>query len=236
MARYAVIGLGRFGMTVAKILAENGQEVIAIDKRQELVEEISGKVSQAVCMDSTEESDLRNLNLNEVDAVVMGIGSNIQESVLATAILKKIGVGVIYAKVENHLHGRILELIGVKRTILPEEVVGTQLAKTLVSKNVLEYFNLSSGHSVIELRAPYSFAGKTLQELALPTERGISVIAIKYDYLTVSDEGKNVIEQRLNDMPGANDVVNEGDVLVLMGQKKNIDELIYDAANRKDML
>lgn len=236
MARYAVIGLGRFGMTVAKILAENGQEVIAIDKRQELVEEISGKVSQAVCMDSTEESVLRNLNLNEVDAVVMGIGSNIQESVLATAILKKIGVGVIYAKVENHLHGRILELIGVKRTILPEEVVGTQLAKTLVSKNVLEYFNLSSGHSVIELRAPYSFAGKTLQELALPTERGISVIAIKYDYLTVSDEGKNVIEQRLNDMPGANDVVNEGDVLVLMGQKKNIDELIYDAANRKDML
>lgn len=236
MARYAVIGLGRFGMTVANILAENGQEVIAIDKRQELVDEISGRVSQAVCMDSTEESVLRNLNLNEVDAVIMGIGSNIQESILATAILKKIGVGVIYAKVENHLHGRILELIGVKRSILPEEVVGTQLAKTLVSKNVLEYFNLSSGHSVIELRAPLSFVGKTLQELALPTERGISVIAIKYDYLTVSDEGKNVIEQRLNDMPGANDIVNEGDVLVLMGQKKNIDELIYDAANRKDLL
>ncbi|MFO8144512.1 MAG: TrkA family potassium uptake protein [Candidatus Syntrophosphaera sp.] len=236
MARYAVIGLGRFGMTVANILAENGQEVIAIDKRQELVDEISGRVSQAVCMDSTEESVLRNLNLNEVDAVIMAIGSNIQESILATAILKKIGAGIIYAKVENHLHGRILELIGVKRSILPEEVVGTQLAKTLVSKNVLEYFNLSSGHSVIELRAPLSFVGKTLQELALPTERSISVIAIKYDHLTVSDEGKNVIEQRLNDMPGANDVINEGDVLILMGQKNKIDDLIYDAANKKDLL
>jgi trk system potassium uptake protein TrkA len=236
MARYAVIGLGRFGMTVANILAENGMEVIAIDKSQELVDEISGKVAQAVCLDSTEESILRNLNLNEVDAVIVGIGSNIQESILTAAILKKIGVGVIYAKVENQLHGRILELIGVQRILLPEELVGTQLAKTLVSKNVIEYFNLSSGHSVIELRAPISFVGKTLQELALPTQRGISVIAIKYDYLAVTDEGKNVIEQRLNDMPGANDIVNDGDVLILMGQKKNIDDLIYDAATKKDLL
>jgi trk system potassium uptake protein TrkA len=236
MARYAVIGLGRFGMTVANILAENGMEVIAIDKKQELVDEISSKVAQAICMDSTDENSLRNLNLNEVDAVIMGIGSNIQESILTSAILKKIGVGIIYAKVENHLHGRIMELIGVKRIILPEEIVGTQLAKTLISRNILEYFNLSSGHGVIELVAPPEFVGKSLQALSLPTNRGINVIAIKYNYLTVSDDGKNVIEQRLNDMPGANDIINEGDVLVLMGQKKNIDDLIYDVANRKELL
>jgi len=112
MARYAVIGLGRFGMTVATILAENGMEVLAIDKKQELVDQISSKVAQAVCMDSTDENSLRDMNLNEVDAVIMAIGSNIQESILSCAILKKIGVGIIYAKIENHLHGRILELIG----------------------------------------------------------------------------------------------------------------------------
>ncbi|HPH61034.1 MAG TPA: NAD-binding protein, partial [Candidatus Syntrophosphaera sp.] len=91
MARYAVIGLGRFGMTVATILAENGMDVLAIDKNQELVDQISGKVAQAVCMDSTDENTLRDMNLNEVDAVIMAIGSNIQESILSCAILKKIG-------------------------------------------------------------------------------------------------------------------------------------------------
>ncbi len=236
MARYAVIGLGRFGMTVAQILAENGMDVLAIDKNQDLVDAISDKVSQAVCMDSTDENTLRNMNLNEVDAVVMGIGSNIEESILSCAILKKIGVGIIYAKVENHLHGRILELIGVKRVILPEETVGSQLANTLISKNILEYYNLTSGHVVLELVTPQEFVGKSLQELAMPTGRGINVIAIKYNYLTVTDEGKNKVEQKLNDMPGANDIINEGDVLMLMGRKEAIDRLIRDVANRKDLL
>ncbi len=234
MASFAVIGLGRFGMTVASILAENGMDVIAIDKNQELVDDISTKVAQPICMDSTDEKSLRSLNLNEVDAVIMGIGSNIQESILTCAILKKIGVGIIYAKVENQLHGRILELIGVQHILLPEEMVGDQLAKTLISKNILDYFKLSSGYIVIELLAPAEFVGKTLQELALPTQRGINVIAIKYNYLTVSEDGNNVIEQRHNDMPGANDTVNEGDVLIIMGKKANIDKLIYDAALRKE--
>lgn len=231
MARYAVIGLGRFGMTVANILAENGMDVIAIDKNQELVDEISGKVAQAVCLDSTEETVIRNLNLNEVDAVILGIGSNIQESILTAALLKKIGVGMIYAKVENQLHGKILELIGVQHILLPEEMVGNQIAKTLISKNILEYINLSSGHIVIELIAPRDFVGKTLQELALPTKRGINIIAIKYNYLSVSEDGRNVIEKRLNDMPGANDIVNDGDVLILLGHKGNMDKLIFDTAS-----
>jgi len=221
-------------MTVANILAENGMEVIAIDKNKELVNEISGKVTQAVSLDSTEENVIRNLNLNEVDAVILGIGSNIQESILTAALLKKIGVGMIYAKVENQLHGRIMELIGVQHILLPEEMVGNQLAKTLISKNILEYINLSSGHIVIELIAPRDFVGKTLQELALPTQRGINVIAIKYNYLSVSEDGRNMIEKRLNDMPGANDVVNDGDVLILLGHKGNIDKLIFDTASKKD--
>ncbi|MDI9529713.1 MAG: TrkA family potassium uptake protein [Candidatus Cloacimonadota bacterium] len=234
MAQYAVIGLGRFGMTVARILSENGMDVIAIDKNQELVNEISNKVTQAVCMDSTEENLIRNLSLSETDAVILGIGSNIQESILTAALLKKIGVGVIYAKVENQLHGKILELIGVQHVLLPEEMVGNQLAKTLISKNILDYVNLSSGHIVVEMIAPPEFVGKTLQELSLPMKRGINVIAIKYNYLSVSEDGKNVIEKRLNDIPGANDIVNEGDVLILLGHKGNIDKLIFDSASGKE--
>lgn len=234
MARYAVIGLGRFGMTVAKILAENGMEVIAIDKKQEVINEVSGMVSFAVCMDSTDEPALRSQNLNEADAVIIGIGRNIQESILTAAILKKIGVGIVYAKIESQLHGRILTLIGVQHTLLPEEMIGDQLAKTLISRNILEYINLSSGHIVVEMVAPREFVGRPLQDLALPTQRGVNVIAIKYNYLSVTEDGQNVIEKKLNDMPGANDMVNEGDVLILLGSKGNIDKLIYDIAANKD--
>lgn len=160
MARYAVIGIGRFGWTVATILAENGMDVIAIDKKKVLVDDIASRVTTALCLDSTDEASLRALNLNEADAVIIGIGSNIEECILTAAILKKIGVGMIYAKVENQLHGRILELIGVQHVLLPEEMVGNQLAKTLISRNILEYINLSSGHVVIELVAPKEFVGE----------------------------------------------------------------------------
>jgi trk system potassium uptake protein TrkA len=177
-------------MTVATILAEYGMDVLAIDKSQELIDEVSGKVASAVCMDSTDENTLRTLNLNEVDAVIIGIGSNIQECILTAAILKKIGVSVIYAKVENRLHGRIMELIGVQNILLPEEIVGNQLAKKLISTNILEYTNLSSGHTMIELIAPKDFIGKTLQELSLPLTRGINVIAIKYSHLSVTEDGR----------------------------------------------
>jgi trk system potassium uptake protein TrkA len=221
-------------MTVANILSESGMEVIAIDRNQDIVDDVSGKVTMAYCMDSTEEPSLRSLSLNEADAVIIGIGSNIQESILTAAILRKIGVGIIYAKVDNSLHGRILELIGVQNILLPEEIVGTQLAKTLISKNVLEYINLSSGHVVMEMVAPRDFVGKDLQELALPSTRGVNIIAIKYNSLSVTEDGRNVVDKVTNDMPGANDTINEGDVLIMMGPKGNVDKLIYETTTRKD--
>jgi trk system potassium uptake protein len=233
MAKYAVIGLGRFGWTVATTLAENGVDVIAIEKNAKLVDEIKDRVALAACLDSTDENALRGLSIHEVDAVVLAIGSSIQESILTCAILKKIGVSMIYAKVENHLHARILEFMGVNNIFFPEELIGEQLAKTLISKNILEYINLTSGHIMIELIAPPDFVGKTLQELALPSERGINVIAIKYNYLNIAEDGANVVEVRINDMPGANDIVHEGDVLILLGPKGNIDKLIRDTAGKK---
>jgi trk system potassium uptake protein len=232
MAKYAVIGLGRFGWTIATTLAANGMEVIAIDKNAKLIDEIKDQVAVAVRLDSTDENALQGIAIREADAVVLAIGTNIQESILTCAILKKIGVSMIYAKVENHLHAKILEFMGVQNIYFPEELIGEQLAKTLISKNVLEYINLTSGHTMIELIAPPSFAGKTLQELALPTDRGINVVAIKYNSLEISELGSNLVEQRINDMPGANDVVREGDILILLGPKGNIDKLVRDFATK----
>lgn len=230
MAKFAVIGLGRFGWTVATTLASNGIDVLAIEKNPKLIEDIKDVVAIAACLDSTDENALRSLSIHEVEAVVLAIGNNIQESILTCAILKKIGVNLIYAKVENQLHAKILEFMGVQNIYFPEELVGEQLAKTLISKNVLEYISLTTGHIMIELVAPHNFVGKTLQELSLPTEKGVNVVAIKYNYLNIAEDGNNIVEQRINDMPGANDIIREGDVLIILGPKGNIDKLIRDTA------
>ncbi|HPT72148.1 MAG TPA: TrkA family potassium uptake protein [Candidatus Cloacimonadota bacterium] len=234
MSNFAVIGLGKFGATVAITLFENGAEVLVIDKDEKVVDELKDRVTAAVTMDSTDEYSLKQLGLENMDAVILALGSNIQESILTSALLKKIGVGKIYAKVETHLHGRILEMIGVQNILFPEEMVGVQLAKTLLSRNILEYVNLSSGHIMLEMVAPRSFIGKTLQELSLPMTRGINVIAIKYNKLAVTEEGKNVIERKMNDMPGASDIVNEGDVLILLGPQAKINQLINDTSKERD--
>jgi trk system potassium uptake protein len=234
MGKFAVIGLGKFGATVATTLFENGVEVLVIDKDEKVIEELKDRVTAAIIMDATDEYSVKQLGLENMDAVILAMGSNIQESILTSAILKKLGVGKIYAKVETHLHGRILELIGVQNILFPEEMVGVQLAKTLLSRNILEYVNLSSGHIMLEMVAPRSFVGRTLQDLALPLQRGINIIAIKYNKLAVTEDGKNVIERKMNDMPGASDIVNEGDVLILLGPQAKINQLINETSKERD--
>ncbi|MBC8414947.1 MAG: TrkA family potassium uptake protein [Candidatus Cloacimonetes bacterium] len=232
MAKFAVIGLGKFGMNVATTLFDKGAEVIVIDNNQELIDEISGRVSVAINMNSTDEKSLKANRIQDVDAVILAIGNNIEVSVLTSVILKKLGVSNIYAKVDSKVHARILELLGIQNIIFPEEQIGKQLANSLISSSVLEYIDLSSGHSVVELAIPDIWIGKTLQELALPTEKGVNIVAIKYTSQNVTEGGENIIEKRINDMPGANDVVNEDDVLVLIGPKTKIDDLIKETSKK----
>jgi len=232
MEKFAVIGLGKFGINVATTLFDKGAEVIAIDNNRELIDEISGRVSVAINMNSTDEKSLKANRIQDVDAVILAIGNNIEVSVLTSVILKKLGVSNIYAKVDSKVHARILELLGIQNIIFPEEQIGKQLANSLISSSVLEYIDLSSGHSVVELVIPDTWVGKTLQQLALPTEKGVNIVAIKYTSQNVTEEGENIIEKRINDMPGANDVVNEDDVLVLIGPKTKIDDLIKETSKK----
>ncbi|MCK4694282.1 MAG: TrkA family potassium uptake protein [Candidatus Cloacimonetes bacterium] len=232
MSKFAVIGLGKFGFNVATTLFENGAEVIAIDNNQALVDEISGRVSVAINMNSTDEKSLKMNRIQDVIAVILAIGNSIENSVLTAVILKKLGVSNIFAKVDSKVHGRILELLGVQNIIFPEEQVAKQLANSLLSSSVLEYIDLSSGHSVVELVVPESWVGKSLQELALPTEKGINIIAIKYTAQNVTEDGENIIVKKINDMPGANDIIHDNDVLVLVGPKSKINDLINETSKK----
>ncbi|HCX73418.1 MAG TPA: potassium transporter [Candidatus Cloacimonas sp.] len=232
MARFAVIGLGKFGKTVATTLYENGAEVIAIDNDEKLIEEVTGLVSSPIHLNSTDETALRQHGIQDMDAVVLAIGNNIEVSVLTSVILKKLGISNIYAKVDSKVHARILRLLGIQNIIFPEEQIGTQLANSLISSNILEYIDLSSGHVIIDMVVPEEWVGKTLQELALPTKKGVNVVAIKYKAETVTEEGENEVENKINDMPGANDRVNEGDILVLIGPKNRINKLIKETEGK----
>ena len=226
MAKFAVIGLGKFGMTVATTLYKHGAEVLAIDNNQDLVDEAQNLVTSAYKIDSTDEASIKQLQLQEMDAVILAIVQNVEVSILTSAILKKIGVAYIHAKADNNLHAKILEIIGVQNIVFPEVQIGEQLANTLLSKNIENYIDLTSGHSIVELIAPKEYIGKTLQEIALPSEKNINVIAIKSERLIVTENGENTIEKRINDLPGANDIVHEGDVLILLGPKNRINDLI----------
>ncbi len=228
MSKFAVIGLGKFGYNVATTLFENGAEVIAIDNNSAIIDEISDQVSIAIDMNSTDEKALKANKIQDVDAVILAIGNSIEVSVLTAVILKKLGISNIYAKVDSKVHARILELLGIRNIIFPEEQIAKQLANSLLSSSVLEYIDLSSGHSVVEIVVPDKWVGKSLQELALPTEKGVNIIAIKYTAQSVTEDGENVIEKRINDMPGANDVIHDEDVLVLIGPKSKINDLINE--------
>ncbi|MDP8204616.1 MAG: TrkA family potassium uptake protein, partial [Candidatus Tenebribacter mawsonii] len=139
MAKFAVIGLGKFGMNVATTLFERGAEVIAIDNDKALIDEITGRVSVAIHLNSTDEKALKMNRIQDVDAVILAIGNNIEVSVLTTVLLKKLGVSNIHAKVDSKVHARILELLGIHNIIFPEEQIGKQLANSLISSSVLEY-------------------------------------------------------------------------------------------------
>jgi trk system potassium uptake protein TrkA len=230
MAKFAVIGLGKFGYTIATALHENGAEVIAIDNDQNLIDDIGGKVTNPVRMNSTNEEDLKKVGIRDVDAAILAIGNNLEVSVLTAVILKRLGVANIYAKVDSKIHSRILEMLGIppENIIFPEEQIGRQLANSLLSKTIRNYIDLYSGHSLVELEAPSEWWGKTLQELALPTRRQVNVVAIKYREATVTETGENVFNTKVNDLPGANDTIHDGDVMVLVGSQSKIVELIND--------
>jgi len=150
MAKFAVIGLGKFGYAVATSLHENGAEVIAIDNDQNLIDDIAGKVTNPVRMNSTNEEDLKKIGIRDVDAAILAIGNNLEVSVLTAVILKKLGVAKIFAKVDSKIHARILEMLGIpqENIIFPEEIVGKQLANSLLSRTIRNYVDLYSGHSL----------------------------------------------------------------------------------------
>ena len=179
MKRVAVFGLGRFGSSVAVTLAQAGVEVLAVDKNRNLVEQVKNDVTEAVSFDATDRDNLESQSVGDMDAVVVGIGDNFEAAVIVTLLCKKeLGVERVIAKALNARQRRVLELLGAE-VVQPEEQMGRWLAENLVhDSSVVNFVELPEGFSLLRIRTPAGWEGKTLGELRLLSQQRLNLIQV----------------------------------------------------------
>jgi trk system potassium uptake protein TrkA len=219
MSKQAVIiGLGRFGTNLATALHNTGYEVMAIDKDPNLVEAIAPNVTHAVRTDSTNEAALHRLGISDFDVAVVTIGTSIQDSVLITIILKKMGLRYIVARADNALHGEILKSIGADKVIFPERDTAIRSAPILTMRGVSDYIPLSNGSGIVKAKATPYFTGKTLEDIGFRFDNkgGVAVLMIQ--------RGKEAIVN-----PSATEVVSHIDFLIMAGNNADIEKVLEKA-------
>jgi trk system potassium uptake protein TrkA len=207
--QFAIIGMGRFGSSVAKTLSQLGFEVLAIDHREETVQEVSAFVTHAVQADSTDEEALRALGIRNFDVVVVAIGEDIQASILTTLILKEMGIPTTIVKAVNDLHGKVLKKIGADKVVYPERDMGQRVAHHLISSNIIDYIELSADYSIVEIKVSKQMIGKSLKQLDIRAKYGCNVIAIKQN-------------EQLIIPPSAEEPLRMDDILVIVGKNSDL--------------
>ena len=220
----AVIGLGRFGYGVAETLVKKGCEVLAIDTDPEKVQAISDLATFAVQCDATDEKALRAISIQNVDVAVVSIGENVEASILIVQTLKELGIKQIIAKGVTALQGKILKNLGVSEVILPERDAATRLAQRLMSPNVFEYLELVPGYSVEEIAVPDEMSGLRLKEAQIQETYHINLIGIRKK-VTRMVKGRMTTDEVFNVTPSSEDVIEKGDVLVVVGKQEDLDRL-----------
>lgn len=218
--QFAVIGIGRFGSSVARTLVKMGYEVLAIDRNPNLVQDFAREFTHVVEADATDPDNLKALGIRNFDVVVVAIGDDIQASIMVTLLLKEMGVKHVVVKAVNDLHGKVLEKIGADRVVYPERDMGIRVAHQLVSRQVLDQIQLSSEYRIIEVVAPARFAGKTLGALNLRARWGVAVLAIRRE--------ENIVVG-----PGAEDEIKAGDILVVLGRDEELARLEEEPEEKK---
>jgi len=197
-------------------LAEQGCQVLCIDSDSEKLAAVKGFATQAVQVDATNEDSLRAIGIREIDVAVVSLGQNREAAVMVTLFLKEMGVKEIIAKAVTPLHGRLLQKTGADRLVFPERDMGRRVAEGLVSPNILDHLEVSKGCSIVELVCPGEFVGKSIRDLGVRSKYGVTIVAIH-------KKGKGGEETIMN--PGPNEVIDRGDILVLIGRERDIHRL-----------
>ena len=207
-----VVGLGRFGASIARTLSEDGVQVLGIDRRMDLVESLQQELTQAVQADSMDRETLHMLGAGDFDTAFVTIGGDLKASCATTMLLKELGCRQVIAKAADEFHGRMLEKLGADKVLFPERDMGKRIAHNLVSGNLLEYIELSPDFSMVEIQAGPEWNGKALKALNLRERLGINVVAVR-------SGGKTDV------LPTAETVIHEGDLMLVVASEGTLDRL-----------
>lgn len=195
---YAVFGLGRYGIAVAKELVENGAEVLAVDIDEEIVNDLIDEIPYCKCADVTDEDVIKQLGIANIDVVIITMATNLEASVMATMLCKEIGVKTVIAKCSSEMNYKILNKVGADYVVFPERESGIRLAKNLLSSGFIDIIELSKDVSMIELDVKDEWIGKNLLELNLRQKYSINVVAIlQNDNVNVNIDPKQPLEKSM---------------------------------------
>ncbi|MGB0430697.1 MAG: potassium channel family protein [Bacteroidia bacterium] len=223
--KFAVIGLGRFGTRIARTLAQKGAEVLAIDCSQERVESIKDDVAYAVAFDSTDRKTLESHDVQNMDAVVVAIGENFEALLLTSALLKDLKVKRIITRSGSPTQTTILQQMGIEEILSPEDEVGINVAQRLLNPDMLTFFELPDDYEIVELVTPIGIINKSIADIKLREKYHINLITIKRQFEEM--EGKDLTKvMHTIGVPKPTTTIFEGDLLIVMGQRKDIKKFI----------
>ncbi|HDS02770.1 MAG TPA: TrkA family potassium uptake protein [Firmicutes bacterium] len=211
--KYLVIGLGRFGMALLDTLLEGNAEVLVFDNDEEMINQVKGKIANAVILDATNEEALKKFPLEEIDAAIVTMGDDFEKNLLTTVILKEMGVKKVVSRASAAIEEKILKKVGADMIVFPEVEMGRKLANTLLRKSVKEAIPLTDGNSIVHFKAPAYLVGKTLKETELREKYSINLVAVK----------KNDAEEEITVIPDSDYIILEEDTLIIVGDNNNID-------------
>jgi len=225
--KFAVIGLGYFGLNLSLILANEGAEVLAIDSKMDRVDLVSERVTHAVCLDATDERALKSMGLRDMDAVIVAIGEGFQSSIMTTALLQEIGVKKIYNRVTSPIHERLLKLMGIKELLVPEAEAAGHLASRLMIDGITGSFELSDDYGIFEIPTPKQFIGKSVLETGLRQDYNLNLVTIKRlkkrgGLRTLGGQD----EVTVVGVPSPHLTIIDSDILVVFGREKDIKYLL----------
>ncbi|MBN2508982.1 MAG: TrkA family potassium uptake protein [Spirochaetales bacterium] len=227
----AVIGLGAFGRQVCETLSEKGATVIAIDKNPLLIERMKNTVNKAVLLDSTEQDALQKVSFEDVQTAIVGMGDDIEASILTTALLKELAVPTVIARAVSDLHGKVLKQVGADIVLNLEIEEGRRLAQQLIAPDALDRITLSASISLAEIILPESFSGFSVEKLDLRKKYRLNIAAIKRDAVRIDEIGNPRKEEYIiTPEPGIE--LKEGDILMVVGKNDDINTFLEEQGTK----
>ncbi|NLH44791.1 MAG: TrkA family potassium uptake protein [Acholeplasmataceae bacterium] len=209
--QYVVLGMGRFGISVARTLYSLGHDVLGIDKDEEIVQGLSNELTHIVAADVLDEDIYKTLGLRNFDVAVVAV-RDLEPSVMCTLMLKECGIPFIIAKASTSLHGRMLDKIGADKVIYPERDMGIRVGHNLADSNIVDYIELVDNLSIMEIGTPKTMVGKSLSEVELRRLYNVTVVALRRN-------GQILVN------PDPNDKIKEGDIMVILGTRDSVKTL-----------